>query len=380
MKTNKILLGMLAMATLSLASCSSEENEVNLPSEKTAKMEINILGTAAGTRATATDLPTQADENTIARFTVAIFNSDGSINAMKTVKGKEDKTTVELKCTPAENCTGIIVANAPKDDFFDGVPNKDEFLKKVISLTDAQTSKALPMSGEVKTSGNASTFTLLAGTEYKEATAMKAELSRLVARVSISSIKTAFNEKGQFKDATYTLKNIYIRNAVKEVVPSVGGYNKTKMTTPAFLTGSYTNSTNTEPKLATAVNPEVNVTAGEHTSNYWFYVFPNEEAKTHTALVLEGTFKKTKDDAGTTIYYPIIINKNQEGTTITGKDNAEVTKQTGTIARNTRYALTATIKNIGTDDPMGDIDPAAVTLNVTVADWVLDIKQNVTFE
>ena len=93
-------------------------------------------------------------------------------------------------------------------------------------------------------------------------------------------------------------------------------------------------------------------------------------------MVLEGTFKKSASDAGTTIYYPIIVNKSQTGTNITGASGTG----TSNIARNTTYAIKATIKNIGTDDPTGEINPTSLELTVSVADWALNITQDVTFE
>ena len=264
----------------------------------------------------------------------------------------------------------MVVANAPTNDYFAGVLNKTDFLKKTIALSDAQTKDCLPMSGDVKNSGKSATFTLGAG----ENKGMTAALSRLVARVSVSSIKTAFDPNGQYSAASYELKNVFVRNAVKEAVPATGNYSQTKMGTPAYLTGNHNGSSGTASYLATAVTPAVNVKT-EHKTDYWFYIFPNEET-TRTALVLEGTFKKNASDAGTTIYYPVVINKKQTGTTITGTSGTG----TSTIARNTTYAIKATIKSIGTEDPDGEITPTSLELTVSVADWALNITQDVTFE
>ena len=49
------------------------------------------------------------------------------------------------------------------------------------------------------------------------------------------------------------------------------------------------------------------------------------------------------------------------------------------IERNTCYNITATIKGKGVDDPDKDIDPATISLTVTVAAWALTITQDVTF-
>lgn len=371
MKTNDYLWAALAAATLALAACGSEENGMDEPQPqgKTAALEIRLTGNGAGTRATGGSLPTQAEENTVKRFTVAIFNSDNAVNAIQTVTSNTAAPTT-VNCTPATGCTGMVVANAPSDSYFAGVLNKADFLKKTIALADAQAKDCLPMSGEVKDGSGNATFTLAAGTN----TGMTAELSRLVARVSVSSIKTDFDANGQYAAASYELKNIFVRNAIEKVVPATGGYSTTRMATPAYLTGSYTGSTGTVPYLADAVTPGVDVST-EHKTDYWFYIFPNEES-THTALVLEGTFKKNASDAGTTIYYPVIINKSQTGTSFTGASGTG----TSNIARNTTYAIKATIKSIGTTDPMGDITPTSLELTVSVAGWALNITQDVTFE
>ncbi len=372
MKTNNYLWASLLTATLALAGCSSDENGMTEPQPqgKTALLELRLTGSGADTKATGAALPTQAEENTVKRFTVAIFNSDGTVNAMQTVTSNTTAATT-VSCTPATGCTGIVVANAPSDNYFAGVLTKTDFLKKTIALADAQTKDCLPMSGDVKDGSGNKTFALSAGDNKN----MTAEVSRLVARVSVSSIKTAFDPNSQYSAASYELKNIFVRNAVQDVVPATGGYSETKMGKPAYLTGNYDSSTGTVAYLSTAVSPAVNVST-EHTTDYWFYIFPNEETDTHTALVLEGTFKKDAADAGTTMYYPVIVNKSQTGTSFTGNSGTG----TSNIARNTTYAIKATIKNIGTTDPKGDITPTSLELTVSVANWALNITQDVTFE
>ncbi|MFR5757903.1 MAG: fimbrial protein [Bacteroides cellulosilyticus] len=72
MKTSNYLWAVLATATLSLSACGSDENEnVMQPKEKTAKLELTLVGAPADSRATGT-LPT-TDESQINRLTVAVF-------------------------------------------------------------------------------------------------------------------------------------------------------------------------------------------------------------------------------------------------------------------------------------------------------------------
>ena len=64
MKTSNYLWAVLATATLSLSACGSDENEnVMQPKEKTAKLELTLVGAPADSRATGT-LPT-TDESQI---------------------------------------------------------------------------------------------------------------------------------------------------------------------------------------------------------------------------------------------------------------------------------------------------------------------------
>ena len=190
MKTNSYLWSMLAAATFTLAGCGSEENGITepMPQGKTAQLELRLTGSGVSTKATGSALPTQNEENAVKRFTVAIFNSDESVNAIQTVTNNTTSATT-INCTPATNCTGIVVANAPTDGYFSGVLNKTDFLKRTIELADAQTKDCLPMSGDVKNGDGNATFTLGAGIN----TGMTARLSRLVARVSVSGIRTEFD-------------------------------------------------------------------------------------------------------------------------------------------------------------------------------------------
>ena len=90
MKTNSYLWSMLAAATFTLAGCGSEENGITepMPQGKTAQLELRLTGSGVNTKATRSALPTQNEENTVKRFTVAIFNSDESVNAIRITQTK----------------------------------------------------------------------------------------------------------------------------------------------------------------------------------------------------------------------------------------------------------------------------------------------------
>lgn len=367
MRTNNYLWAVLAAATLSLNACVSGENEMMEPQPqgKTAELRITVQGApVTNTKSTAASLPAPADENTVKRIAIGIFNSDGSVNAIKEFTATGG---ISINCTPANGCSGIAVANAPANTFA-GVTTKTGFLAKTVTL--GQDAKELPMTGEIKdNTTSAGTFNLTAG----NTTNVKVDLERLVARVSISGIKTDFDPAGQYANATFTAKQIFLHNAKTTADVSTGA-----PTTSDLKTG-WDDQTVAADHIAT-LKDDINggsgtaITSSPTTDQYWFYTFPNGNT-TSTRLVIRGDFDP--DGSGSTaavdVYYPVVVNLAQTGTTINSgaKD--------GTIARNSTYAITATIKGKGAPDPNADMNPATLDLTVTVAGWALNITQDVEF-
>lgn len=378
MKTSNYLWAVLATATLSLSACGSDENEnVIQPKEKTAKLELTLVGTPADSRATGT-LPT-TDESQINRLTVAVFTgAEGNpVNTLHEFTGDDIKDAtggvtgkkITMLCEPGNGQTIYVVANA-STGLFAGVTNLAGFKAKLMLLsettkaagagaaTDTQKANNLPMLGS--TTGK--DFT--AGTE----TEANIALSRLVARVSISSVKTAFDPVGRFKDATFKVDAIYLKNADSSVnADKTGG---------APINGGDEGAVVTQYLYEAVTGHTANT---ELTTPYYFYTFPNVSTSAPTKLIIKGMFDA--DGSGSTSapiarYYPITINKKQANTTISGGAGTDK----GSIAANTHYVLTAVIKGEGVADDKTDIDPATLQLTVTVADWALTISQNVTFE
>lgn len=376
MKTSNYLWAMLATATLSLTACGSDENEnATQPKEKTAKLELTLVGTPATNRATGT-LPTD-DESQINRLTVAVFTGakDNPVNALHEFTGKDIKDAaggvtgkkITMLCEPGTGQTIYVVANAASK-LFAGVTNLAGFKAKLALLSETTKSAGTGDVTDVQKANNLPMLGIATGKDFTAGGELKAEiaLSRLVARVSISSIKTAFDAAGQFKDATFKVDAVYLKNANSSVnmkkegsVPINGGHEGAVVTKYLYeaVTGHTANT--------------------ELTTPYYFYTFPNV-SNTPTKLIIKGTFDADGGGVGTAVtrYYPIVINKKQANTTISGGQGTAK----GSIAFNTKYALTAVIKGEGAPDDETDIDPATLQLTVTVADWALTINQNVTFE
>lgn len=366
---------MIILTALLCGSCEQVEEPSKVEQTKDTLFEIVLKGTSGGnTRATADNLPSIEDEGTITAEDVwiGIFNADGTVNAVSkaTVKGAK----AQIYCSAGINNTVVVVANCGSDIDFSTITNKDAFLSKTVALSATvnaakQDAKKLPMSGEI------TGITLASGVTSSETVTV----SRLVSRISINSIKTDFDSKGQYKEATFKLQRIFLYNVINATC-----VNATMPTTKAWLHGG-TSAPTTGPWitgtswLLNEVFPNVNIPLTGYITPHWFYAFTNDGTTKKTKLVIAGEFDAdgSGSNAPQIVYYPIVVNKAQLGTTISGGQSAQM--GTGTIERNATYTLSATIKGKGSDSPETDIIPVSLDLTVTVADWALKLTQTVTF-
>lgn len=349
---------MTAVCAIILAGCSSDTEPTPDTSQgKTAKLELSLIGST--TRATGTlpdDTGAEADINTVV---VGVFNSGGSTNTIaEFTTAQVSAKTASVNCTPATGCSIIAVANAPTGTFA-GVTTRTDFIAKTVELSqtnnlDIQESTNLPMSAEQTginlTVAGPNTATL--------------QLSRLVSRISIASVKTEFDTNGQYKDATFTATGIFLYNAKSTSPVNPGTPITTNLISGETAGNEYLINTFSQA-----------ITSTPYTTSYWFYTFAND-ATSPTKLVIKGTFDA--DGAGTgvsePVYYPVVVNKNQTGTTITGGTGD------ATITRNRAYKIGVTIKGKGVASPADDIVPATLTIDVSVKDWDLVITQDVVFD
>ena len=115
------------------------------------------------------------------------------------------------------------------------------------------------------------------------------------------------------------------------------------------------------------------------TNQYYFYVFPHT-ATTPTKLVIKGTWYNSVAKTYEVVYYPIVINHSQTGTTITDNTGNPFTPVTDSqIDANMQYVLSAEIKAKGVSSPETNITPSAISVALKVTDWSVT-NQNVVFE
>lgn len=355
------------------SSCSENGVSGDTPVEKTAKLQLVVTGTSASSQSRATDSTLPTSEDNIKTLAVGVFNADGSVNSIYECEPTNIAEKVEMYCTPGK-CDVVVVANAPKGTF-DAVQTKTEFQNKTVLLSqtaasDVQKSDNLPMSGQqtaITLSGSATTPVTI-------------QLSRLVARISISSIKTAFS--GENASATFELDKVFLCNVLSASKVAPGDeITATFPTTPQWLNSDdavMSGGTWSGEKYLLEEIAGVTLSASNSTYSVpcWFYAFANNAEQHRTKLVIAGNFDPKGDGHPVYVYYPITVNYAQTGTSFEGDES----EHNGTISRNRDYKIRATIAKKGVSSPDEDIVQGELQLELIIADWKLEIIQDVTIE
>ena len=362
-------------ALLAMSSCSKDEENLVVKSGEPATLSLTIKGSDLSTKATVLpgDLTTAGVgfDNTITRVTVGLFKQDANGTTDVIQEGTLDNNKIEVKGSIVGTDASrdiVVVANANSGDF-KGCSNKSAFLATIMNLTQDRT--LLPMVG---TSSGVLTKVRNTGTTGDGLASVV--VTRLVARVQLVSLKTAFDLAGQYPNAKFTATQIFMFNAVDKLTAG-----EAVVPTAQFLDGR-TYKEGTSPVVYPLLDP-VNQefpTVGEYKGINYFYTFPNgldapNYAKS-TRLVIGGTFDPDGGGPanGIPTYYPVIVNYFANPTAAQIPANG----YNNGIVKNTIYSISVTIKNKGVDSPDIIIDPGYLDVSVTVAPW-LSNDQSVDF-
>jgi hypothetical protein len=400
MKFNKLFFAGIVTIGL-LASCVNDEEVSQSPSSKDSVKVSLQLSTGTATTRTIGVLPTSKDvtgdgEAKINRICVGVFKEDGTtVTIYETTSfSASTSTTASVSFNTTTDAKKVVIAaNAPAE-WFKNKMTKDEFIAKAADLVNTTTSDgttnpvttansqqsiALPMY-------SAETGLVNTNNTLKTSNDATIALTRMVARVAITSIITNF-ETGLYAGATFTPTEVFMYNANTSCKWDGSS------TTLSLQTGESTTPTGTNyieqdatPTVLGSLTDYSYLSTGSMTISVqdkanllsnpcYFYVFPNT-ASTPTKLVIKGTWYY--DSKYSVAYYPIIINHLQAGTSI-NESTTEAPLNDSQVAANTQYTLTATIKGKGVSTPDTDINPAAISLTVSVTDWNTT-SQDVTFE
>lgn len=363
-------------ALLAMSSCSQDEDIV-VKNGKNAALKLTLSGTTVGTRVLGT-LTDEAD-NKISNVTVGVFRTpevpssalDGYADAIENISVIESSANPRTFVFPENTKIAVtagqrdilVVANTTSDEvaLLKSKITKHDFLITALGLLDKHQNKdMLLMTGQLDnqpiTKGIINPVNM--------------EVTRLVGRVQLVSLKSLFTNS--YSNAVLDVDKIFLHNALFEIPVdgSVPGTKKfyTGWETP--ILGIYT------PDLVDEIvspyslkgKPETNYLIN---GNHYFYTFPNEASTfaTATKLVISGIFYPNGKAAGEPfyyVYYPIVVNK----------DVVPDIEHTGVgIERNYVYSINATILRPGVLDPDKPLDPASISLTITVNPWFPTISQ-----
>ncbi|BCS86155.1 hypothetical protein prwr041_20480 [Prevotella herbatica] len=370
-----------------MTSCSSSDTEEGTTA-KGSPAVVNLNLGIQGTRASSTStLPTSSNtltgEGTVNAFMSGLFDANGSTVTINTASQTSITTTTQArKIYIAANT----VNSAADKNLFLGCTSTTDFtgLKADLSYTtstDGQDNSAkntvnsqqmtgLPMFGK-----DDNCFSSFATSNTSDVTV---NLGRLVARIDLNSLKSAFASTTAYPTASFTVHEIFMYN-----VNDVCTYGGTASQNPALSESSGTTGkceqtdasgaisslndyaylssgalTNVGAGTGTDADPVVYLTS---TTPYYFYVFPHSSTNP-TKLVIKGLFKTSSGDAGTELYYPIIINDDAMST-------ESITTNNDVITANNIYQLDVTLKGRGVTDPSQNITPATATVHFAVTGW-----------
>lgn len=403
--------------TLMMSSCSSENDTVTTDNGlKTISLDFsatNLKTRAIGDPADANGYIVGLDskEARLSRLAVGIFNGTvtSSINeiTLDNTKAADDSKsyTASFNAQAAASNKVYIVANAPVGHF-SGKTSLSNFYATPLELgytTSADgntnyTSGAVTKQVQTALPMNCTLSTLTAGSGAdinKLVVTGGIAMKRLVARIAVNSIKISIPSTGMYANDTFTPTEVFVYNAATSInpdgttlstEPSNSGESTTQngtwtpgTTAPTIadnlanysylstgIISSFTDNTLGSPTLST-------------TNQYYFYVFPHT-ATAPTKLVIKGTWHNSAANTYEVVYYPIVINHSQIGTTITDNNHNPLTPVTDSqIDANMQYVLSAEIKAKGVSSPATNITPSAISVALTVTDWSVT-NQDVVFE
>ena len=381
MNKNYLLIAVL-MSVGMMTSCSSSDTEGNPTVGNPAVVNLN-LG-IKGTRASSTSaLPTISNDITtgeglVNAFMSGLFDANSSTVTINTASQTSITTTTQARkiyvaantaYTTADKalfaaCTSTTDFAGLKADlsYTTSANGQDNSAKNTVN---SQQMTGLPMFGK-----DENCFSSFATSNSSSITV---NLARLVARIDLNSLKSDFASTTTYPNASFTVHEIFMYN-VNDVCTDGGSDSQNTGLTESGTIGKC-EQTNTSGAINTSLNDYAYLSSGAltkagtgtspvvyltSTTPFYFYVFPHSSTSP-TKLVIKGLFKTSSGDAGTELYYPIIINDAaMSSNPITDND---------VITANHIYQLDVTLKGRGVTDPSQNITPATATVNFTVSGW-----------
>jgi len=408
MKTRLLLIAGIAAVGM-MTSCASDNGDSPNNSGKNAT--VNLSFATGGTRTTtATDDGSNigTNEGTVANMAIGLFDDGGSRVSAVPFAGNSETTDYTYsssgtKITTTSSTTQIaVIANVPtvattKLDLANSgtlstFENKYTGLLVNTTSSDGTGSTTTPTTYNSQKTTGLPMYALTPVSFGSNTTITEPiTLKRMVARICLTKLATDFSS---YSDVTakFVPTEIFMYNVKDQLTNWQTG-------TTAFSTGITESGTTGKCELTDQTTTTIKNITDATSNNYaylssgieiptsWsasaetpttyldcstddyksanalsFYVFPNDAA-VPTKMIIKGIFTPTGGTPAI-VYYPIVINHAQTGTTITGN-----TLSDANIGANMLYNLKVTISGRGVSDPSKTLSPSTVTVNMTVTAW-----------
>lgn len=293
----------VGLSLFALASCSKDNQPVNVNDLKDATLDIKVKASAPGS-----SLKADGDENAlegemnINSIAVLSFTADGSqllvdpywTNGMSVSGGEATVLNVPTKATIAMIA---ILANVPADAF-KGVASYGDFQTRLAQLSD-QSQSSLAMSAQVITSDDR----LEEGDNYIGYSTQTninnlsspLELTRLAARIELKSASTNFETNDKLKGRTVRINSIYFANR-----KTASRYASTAYWSAVMADGNLDNS----PAVTLGQNLPLSGTPFRQ------YVMENTDSENPTAIVINATILANAAYQAETKNFSAVVNEN----------------------------------------------------------------------
>ena len=329
----KMLLAMFA--AVMLCSCSKENPVEAVEPLQESVVYINLKNNLIS-KATGADHGVQEDDNTINTLEIFIFRvnegmaDNGVLDGYRKFTAQElgDLTSLEVQTTTGKKMI-YAVANAHRANW-QGVNTRELFEQQTALLANDNLKDFIMVGGKEAELGLASTVAFT--------------IQRIVARVQVVSLKTAF-AGGPYEGMTLKGVKAYITNVQGEKYIFNGeGNNLTVLNSKKYVESDAAGFAMSGMLYD---NIGIDLSDSGYTTAHSFYCFPNNiaqegDGKKFTRVVIEGQLN------GITYYYPVAVPE---------------------LERNNCYSLDITIKRPGSLDPDSDVEKGTLLATVSVLDW-----------
>lgn len=327
----------LLIITAALMVCSCSKSNLNVETEPLQESVLYVnLRADEQTKASGDGHGIQNDDNHIQTLEIFVFRinpgaqDDGVLDGYRKFAAAElgDLSKLEVQTTTGEKMI-YAVANSHRANW-KGINTRAIFEQQTSVLGDE----------------NLKNFIMVGGVqeELKIASTVSFTIKRLVARVKVNSIKTAFKD-GPYEGMELKGVKAYLLNAQAEKMICNGQGDNLKV----YNMGEYKAEDADACVMDGLIydNLQSDISDAGYTAPHYFYSYENSfveetDANRFTRIVIEGELN------GTVYYYPVVLEE---------------------LKRNCCYSVDITIKRPGSLDPDSDVEKGTLLATISVKDW-----------